>query len=104
MKKKIIITLTICLFAAGSIINVHLAQNDYNMDVSLADISVMAQADEESGSSCAAGGTGSTSCSYSATVLGVSLSCSVTCESGYYACCGLNAKLEAVYCDCVPYS
>ncbi len=50
MKKKIIITLTICLFAAGSIINVHLAQNDYNMDVSLADISVMAAAQYESAS------------------------------------------------------
>jgi hypothetical protein len=47
MKKKIILTLTACLFAAGSIINVHLAHNDHNMDVSLADISVMAQADGE---------------------------------------------------------
>ncbi|TVR73039.1 MAG: hypothetical protein EA408_05615, partial [Marinilabiliales bacterium] len=34
---------------AGSIINVHMAQNDQNMDLSLADISVMAQADGESG-------------------------------------------------------
>jgi hypothetical protein len=49
MKKKIILTLTACLFAAGSIINVHLAHNDHNLDVSLADISVMAQADGESG-------------------------------------------------------
>ena len=47
MKKKIIITLTICLFAAGSIINVHLAQHEYNMDFTLADISVMAQAGTE---------------------------------------------------------
>ena len=49
MKKKIILTLTACLFAAGSIINMHLAQNDQNTDISLADISVMAQADGESG-------------------------------------------------------
>ena len=48
MKKKIILTLTASLFAAGSIINVHLAHNDHNLDVSLADISVMAQADGES--------------------------------------------------------
>ena len=47
MKKKIILALTACLFAAGSIINVHLAQNDHNLDVSLADISVMAQAETE---------------------------------------------------------
>ena len=49
MRKKIIITLTICLFAAGSIINVHMAQNDHNMNFSLSDISVMAQADGETG-------------------------------------------------------
>ncbi|TVR83367.1 MAG: hypothetical protein EA412_00955 [Chitinophagaceae bacterium] len=52
MKKKIILALTACLFAAGSIINVHLAQNEHNMDFSLADISVMAQADGESGIYC----------------------------------------------------
>ncbi len=49
MKKKIILALTACLFAAGSIINIHLAQNNHNLDVSLADIAVMAQADGESG-------------------------------------------------------
>ncbi len=49
MKKKIILALTACLFAAGSIINMHLAQNSHNTDISLADISVMAQADGESG-------------------------------------------------------
>ena len=47
MKKKIILALTACLFAAGTIINMHLAQSDHNMDVSLADISVMAQAGGE---------------------------------------------------------
>ncbi|MFW5835532.1 MAG: hypothetical protein ACOCU3_01115 [bacterium] len=49
MKKRIILALTVCLFAAGSIINMHLAQNDHNTDMSLADISVMAQADGEIG-------------------------------------------------------
>ena len=47
--KKLIILITACLFAAGSIINMHLAQNDHNTDFSLADISVMAQADPEYG-------------------------------------------------------
>ncbi len=49
MKKKIILALTACLFAAGSIINMHLAQNNHNTDISLADISVMAQAVGEGG-------------------------------------------------------
>ena len=49
MKKKIILALTACLFAAGTIINMHLAQNNHNHDVSLADIAVMAQADGENG-------------------------------------------------------
>ncbi len=53
MKKKIILALTACLFAAGSIINMHLAQNNHNTDISLADISVMAQAGgEQGGSTC----------------------------------------------------
>ncbi len=47
MKKKIILALTVCLFASGTIINMHLAQNNHNMDISLADISVMAQAGGE---------------------------------------------------------
>ena len=47
MKKKIILALTACLFAAGSIINMHLAQNNHNTDISLADIAVMAQAQTE---------------------------------------------------------
>jgi hypothetical protein len=49
MKKKIILSLTACLFAAGSVMNMHFAQNSHGMDVSLADISVMAQANPESG-------------------------------------------------------
>lgn len=49
MKKKIILGLFACLFAALSVANMHLAQNDLNTDISLADISVMAQADGESG-------------------------------------------------------
>ncbi len=49
MKKKILISLVTCFLAAGSFVHYNFAQNDHNMDFSLADISVMAQADGESG-------------------------------------------------------
>ena len=47
MKKKIILAITACLFTIGSIINVHMAQNDHDMEFSLADISFMAAATTE---------------------------------------------------------
>ena len=88
MKKKIILTLTACLFAAGSIINVHLAQNDHNLDVSLADISVMAQADGESGD-CPGG------------------SCTFTFANGdkCTACCpeGKDPRCTVHGCECVDF-
>lgn len=46
-KKHIFLALIISLFAAGSIINMHLAENHHNMDVSLTDIVALAQADGE---------------------------------------------------------
>ena len=49
MKKKILISLVACFIAAGSFVHYNFAQNNYNMDISLADISVMAQADPENG-------------------------------------------------------
>jgi len=53
MKKKILISLIACFIAAGSVIHFNLAQNASMLDVSLADISVMAQADgEQGGSTC----------------------------------------------------
>lgn len=48
---------------------------------------------------CYYGGKGSTSCSIPAGVEingDVSIGCSVTCDDGYYACCGLS-------CICRPY-
>ena len=39
---------------------------------------------------CSSGGEGSTSCSLSTTDNGFSDSCSVSCSSGYYACCNYN--------------
>ncbi len=49
MKKKILISLVACFIAAGSFIGYNFAQNNHNMDISLADISAMAQADGENG-------------------------------------------------------
>ncbi len=42
-----LISLVACFIAAGSFIGYNFADNNHNMDVSLADISVMAQADGE---------------------------------------------------------
>ena len=50
MKKKILISLVACFIAAGSFIGYNLTENTSRLDISLADISVMAQADGESGS------------------------------------------------------
>lgn len=47
------------------------------------------------GTSCAAGGPGSTSCSYRWDSPFGGSSCSVTCQSGYYACCNVES------CKCV---
>ena len=52
MKKKILISLVACFIAAGSIIHFNLAQNTTMVDVSLADISVMAQAVGETPPEC----------------------------------------------------
>ena len=49
MKKKILLSLVACFIAATSVLHFNFSQNDYNMDFSLADISVMAKADGESG-------------------------------------------------------
>ncbi|HEY2737927.1 MAG TPA: hypothetical protein VGK45_05940 [Thermoanaerobaculia bacterium] len=39
---------------------------------------------------CVAGGPGSASCSVTAGAAGVTLSCSVSCGSGYFSCCTIN--------------
>lgn len=49
MKMKILISLVACFIATGSFLGYNLTENTSRLDVSLADISVMAQADGESG-------------------------------------------------------
>ncbi|MFW5879692.1 MAG: hypothetical protein ACOCUV_02600 [bacterium] len=46
MKKKILLSLVACFIAAGSFIGFNFADNNHNTDISLADISVMAQAED----------------------------------------------------------
>lgn len=61
-------------------------------------------------SSCASGGEGATSCSFSGKVgvatSSISISCSVSCRQGYYACCGRvdvsTGKPKTNVCGCVP--
>ena len=48
---------------------------------------------------CTNGGPGSTSCSGSWTIAGVTTSCSVSCGSGFYSCCYLGWDAEA-HCVC----
>jgi hypothetical protein len=52
MKKKMLISLVACFIAAGSFIGYNFSENNHNMDISLADITLMAQADGESGTNC----------------------------------------------------
>ena len=47
MKQKVLFALVVCLCAAGSIINIHLAHNDRNMNFSLEGITMIAHAGPE---------------------------------------------------------
>jgi len=49
MKSKIKILIVSCVIAAAAVTGINMAQNNSNMDVTLADIAVMAKADGESG-------------------------------------------------------
>ena len=66
-------------------------------DLLLADIETLAS-DEAWNPYCYNGGEGSTSCSIegglSILEYGVSAGCSVSCEDGYYACCGIRCTCK----------
>ena len=71
-------------------VNLSAKKSDAISLLALANIEALAQ--NESGTyTCTSGGPGSTSCSTSATIgggkVGGGTSCSVSCNSGYYACC-----------------
>lgn len=67
----------------------------------LSQVEVMAnteEGEEELNPFCHSGGKGSSQCSIDAGTeilgYGVSMGCSVTCNSGYYACCGLRCTCK----------
>ena len=74
-------------------------------DMSLADVELLAYGENSSGNDtsynpyCLHGGVGAAACSIAGgiEILGyvASVDCSVTCNSGYYACCGIR-------CTCKP--
>lgn len=47
MKKNVLISLVACFIALGSFVHYNFSQDNHNTDISLADISVMAQAEGE---------------------------------------------------------
>lgn len=67
-------------------------------DLLLANIETLADVDEAWNPVCYNGGPGSTSCSIGAGISigqgGVSGDCSVSCQDGYYACCGIRCTCK----------
>lgn len=68
-------------------------------DLLLANAEALADETKEGGDrSCVSGGWHSTSCSIEkgTTIVnvGISTGCSVSCESGYYACCGIKCTCK----------
>jgi hypothetical protein len=89
MKKKILYGMAVFVVAITAAWNVSLAmQENHLSSVVLADIEVLADSESNGGNyTCTSGGPGSSQCSTSANIGGSGTGCSVTCISGYYACC-----------------
>jgi hypothetical protein len=94
MKKKIVFFASALFLAV--FVNLSIRQESISLNknsFSLTDVIKITSAQAESGDSyiCTSGGPGSTSCSTSVSGGGGGISggtsCSVTCSSGYYACC-----------------
>ena len=91
---------------AVSAYNVYHSKNtDRNLVLSLTNIEKLAYGENSSGDSaynpyCHNGGLGADSCSIGGGVdiagYGVSLECSVSCNSGFYACCGIRCTCKKV--------
>jgi hypothetical protein len=96
-KKKIFGSIAVLAITALTAFNVSInTQEDGLSNISLNDVEALAG---ESGY-CENGGKGSTSCSIAAGVEiaggGVTSGCSVSCTSGYYACCTLRCVCEEI--------
>ena len=86
------------LATAGYGVNKSMNSDANLSDLALANVEALANGES---SYCYAGGVGSTSCSIDAGIeilgVGVAGGCSVSCNSGYYACCSLR-------CTCIKNS
>ena len=93
MKKKLFSIVGAVLTMVAVLTFVYV-KNERNKDL-LFVANIEALADVEL-SICIAGGEGASSCEIGGGLdvvgYGVSVACSVTCDNGYYACCGLGCK------------
>jgi len=90
MKKKFLYGMAVLVVAVTATWNVSLAtQEEHISSVVLADIEALADSESNNSGSytCTSGGPGASQCSTSANIGGSGTGCSVTCISGYYACC-----------------
>jgi hypothetical protein len=100
MKKfKFLKIFGLAMIVSLAVYNVGLALNiDGSNDVSLNSVETLALAETAWNPICYNGGIGSLSCSIDAGIeiasCGVSGACSVSCEDGYYACCGIRCTCK----------
>ena len=99
--KKIFYTMAVAaaLFAGYSAYNT--TENRNLNGITLANIEALTASPEDSepfNPLCYNGGVGSLSCSIGTGIeistFGISLECSVSCDSGYYACCGIRCTCK----------
>lgn len=101
--KKTFLTAFLSIVVIG--ISIYAGYNTYEnytkineSDLLLANIETFANSDEAWNPYCHSGGSGSNSCSIDGGITiagyGVSTACSVSCNSGYYACCGIRCTCK----------
>lgn len=88
-KSFVFIVITIMILAISSLIKSNLSQTSIFVE----NVELLTTPEAET---CYAGGPGATECSISAGIeiagVGVSVGCSVSCGSGYYACCSIKCR------------
>ncbi|GAB6008827.1 NVEALA domain-containing protein [Dysgonomonas reticulitermitis] len=104
MKKKIFGSLIVIAIAAVAAFNVNMnpVQESNMSPLALANVEALAQSETNNNPYCHNGGVGATSCAISSGITivilgGVTKGCTVTCITGYYACCSIR-------CTCVSNS